>query len=67
MQVSAEKKTEDGMASVDRAMRIVEVMDEMEEILGLADAEGRDLTAEEAAQYDRLACQVADLRDGEGE
>jgi hypothetical protein len=48
-------------------MRMAEVMDEMQEILGLADAEGRDLSAEEAAQYDRLAYQLADLRDGEGE
>ncbi len=55
------------MASVDRAMRIAEVMDEMEEILGLADAEGRDLTVEEAGRFNRLACQLADLRDGEGE
>jgi len=50
------------MASVDRAMRMAEVMDEMDEILGLADAEGRDLTAEEAGRCDRLACQLADLR-----
>ncbi len=55
------------MTSFDRLMRIEELMDEQDEIVGLADAEGRDLTAEESARIDTLAVRIADLRDGEGE
>ena len=55
------------MTIVDREMKIAELMDGMQDIIDRAEAQERDLSMLELAEYDVMAVRLADLRDGEGE